>query len=148
MSSDVMIVCKEFKNQYDYLSTPDSMFGVGGKETDWDAINKWHEEHKPVHEAVFIDEASMGESWHEFGKWFVDHFYNGHGMIAVLTLAKTQEEIDKMQNEIFDKPLTFFDYKMICEAMDQMECHEKMDKGKVKDYLNKCIGKSISTENW
>ncbi len=125
-----MIICKEFNNSYRNLT----------KENDYTVDNP----------AIFIDEASMGEPWNEFGKWFVDKYYNGYSMLEVLTSTRngTQKDIDKMQDEIFDNPLKEFDYQTVCNAMDSMKCHTNMDKQKVKDYLKICVGKSISTENW
>jgi hypothetical protein len=130
------------------MSTPIELYKDGKEEE----RKKWEEEHKPVHDAVRIDEASMGEPWSEFGKWFVDKFYHGYSMMEVLLASQrpggSQEMIDEMQAEIHDNTFTEFDYKTVCDAMDQMQCYADMDKEKVKAYLKLCIGKAISTENW
>lgn len=125
-----MVICKEYNNSYHNLTEKNN--------------------YTVKNPAIFIDEASMGEPHNEFGKWFVNKYYNGYSMIETLVLSKneSQEKVDELQNKIFDNPLTTVDYENICNAVDKMKCHKDMNKNTFKKYIKSCIGKSISTENW
>lgn len=130
MSSDVMIVCKEFNNSYRNYT----------KENNYTVDIP----------AICIDEASMGEPWTEFGKWFVEKYYNGYSMLETLVMTRngSQDDVDKMQSAILDTKFTEVDYEAVCIALEKMQTKPDLNKEKLKEYLKKCIGNSISTENW
>lgn len=111
MSADMMIICKE-----------DDSGCEGGK----------------LDKAFFVDETSMGEPWHEFGKWFQSRFCGGPSIA---------EQIFGIQNHNYKK-LEKADIASVKEALETMETHTKLDKEFLLKYLNSHIGKHISTENW
>lgn len=125
-----MIVCKEFNNSYKNYT----------KENNYTVEIP----------APCIDEASMGEPWTEFGKWFVEKYYNGYSMIETLLMSRHggQEKVDEMQSAILDSVFTETDYEAVCIALEKMQTKADLDKEKLKEYLKKCIGNHISTENW
>lgn len=125
MSSDVMIICKEFNNFY------------SGRLQNLELV-------KPQKEAMFIDEASMGESWSEFGKWFVERYYQGMTMVEKVMIAGSG-----IQEETFmGREFLETDFESIKIALKNLKTHKDFDKSKVLAYLQECIGKHISTENW
>lgn len=124
MSSDVMIICKEYNNYYgDRVNHP--------------------EDRKPTKDAVFIDEASMGEPWSEFGKWFVERYYQGMTMVEqIMTAGHVKQE------SFMGREYTETDFESVKIALKKMTTHKNLDESKVLTYLQDCIGKHVSTENW
>ena len=132
MSSDIMIVCKEFKNFY---------HGVD-----------MSKDRNPVETAICIGEASMGDPGekNEFANWFISRYYSGMTMLEELSARGLTKELkDDMlfQHEAFNETDL-----VACEhALKNMECPYVKEDWRMKDlleYLKKCIGKHISTENW
>jgi len=111
MSSDMMIVCKEDSSSYN------------GKHTD---------------KAVFIDECSMGEPWHDFGKWF-GYRWCGIPSMGDQILGVHDSEYMEFTSE---------DYLAVEEAIKNKKCHKDMKKDDVLKYLKSHINKHICTENW
>lgn len=64
MSSDVMIISKEDGSGYNDYSE--------------------HEDIAKLDKALFIDEASMGEAWTEFGRWFQERYCRAPGLFEQL----------------------------------------------------------------
>ena len=88
--------------------------------------------------AFFIDEASMGEPWHEFGRWFMSRFCTAPSMFDQLAGIKDHDFTCVTQTDFF----------AVRHALKNMECHENLDKKKLIDFVRAHIGKHISTENW
>jgi len=147
MSSDVMIITKEDGNSYYDQYVPTEFM----REHDFDSpeYKAEAERRKPKREACFIDEASMGDPWNEFGKWFVQR-YNNHAydLLATVAFAHNQEQVDKMSHEVGDLTFTESDYKAVEDALKTMQVHQNLDKEKVLEYLKDTIGLHIATENW
>ena len=122
MSADMMIVCKEYKN-------------------DWAAgdIEKMMQRRDdPCYvEPYQIDETSMGEPWTEFGKWFGQRFCKAPGILDQLHGLKEHRWA------VFTQP----DYTAVLEALKTMD-HTIENEREFQEYMLKLIGKHISTENW
>ena len=116
MSSDMMLVCREDHNYY------------GGKD---ETITK-------KESAVFIDECSMGDPWHDFGKWFQERFCKGPSMMDQMMGKQTHNWME----------LTAEDVSSVKEAITHRKAHKGMNKNKLIKYMESHIGKGISTENW
>jgi len=150
MSSDVMIICKDFKNSFHEMMIP-TEFYKKSDEMDKDAFDKLleeeHKKRKPVVEAVCIDEASMGDPWTSFGSWFVDRFYSGPSMaesIMVATSGGDQHSLELFRGQVFSQA----DFEAVKKQMDETGYADSEKAPMVLEYLQKCIGKQISTENW
>ena len=126
MSSDVMIVCKEYTNDTNQLIKP------ANDGTPLPPIQRDNDK-----QAFCIDEASMGEPWTEFGKWFISRFCKAPDLIQILT-GRTEHNWT-----LFTK----VDFTAIKEALNNME-HAIKDEKKFLLYMKNLVGKHISTENW
>lgn len=97
MSSDVMIVCKE-------LDT--------------------HFEGKNYEQAIFIDEASMGCAWSEFGKWLSEYMLklrtkklDGYDINEMIKAVKSKETHEGFSDkEFFKKVEELRDRKIFIEC--------------------------------
>ena len=126
MSADMMVVCKEYNNDFARMIKP------ANEGTPLPELNQNKEE-----DAYQIDETSMGEPWTEFGKWFGSRFCKAPGILEQL------HGITGHKWSIF----TEVDYKEVEKALIKMENTIK-DKKEFLVYMKKLIGKNISTENW
>lgn len=137
MSSDVMIVCQEFENDFD---------------------SRWEKEpnKEPKVHAFRIDEASMGEPHSQFGEWFVTRFCKHANLAEQIVGIKGQhwelgkfgkgelEEVKQKIKYLEGNPKTESDKPFFKE-----DCIDKKERrNELLVYLQKCIGKHISTENW
>ena len=111
MSSDMMIICKEDDSTYE------------GEHTE---------------EAFFVDECSMGEPCHTFGKWFGERYCKCPSMLEQLAGIKEHNWLK----------LTKADAEAIKIVLNDSETHENLEKTKLIQYVDNHIGKHISTENW
>lgn len=93
---------------------------------------------KDPESAFFIDETSMGDPWHDFGKWFGQRYCRGPGIAEQMAGMKDHSHIE----------FTKADFIASKEAIETMSYHELLDKQKLLAYLESRIGKHISTENW
>lgn len=110
MSADMMVICEEDNSNY---------------EGDTD-------------KAVFIDETSMGDPWHDFGKWFQSRFCGAPGLL---------EQLAGVQKRNYTV-ITGSDVVAVSDALDKMECHGDLDKGNFVAFMKGHVDKHISTENW
>ena len=111
MSSDMMLICEE----------DDSTYEGEGTES-----------------AFFVDECSMGNPWHKFGKWFGERYCKSPSMTEQMMGMKEHDWLE----------LTKPDIEAIKMALNEFETHENLDKAELIQYINSRIGKHISTENW
>ena len=114
MSSDVMIVCLEDESSYDVYTR--------------------HSDPNKLERAVFIDEASMGEAWTEFGRWFQDRYCRAPGLFEQL-YGLTEHDYTLFTQADLDAVKT---------ALETMEHHPEISLADFKPF----VGKHISTENW
>lgn len=133
MSSDIMIVCKEFNNYY------------SGK----DLMN---DKSEPTEPAVCIGEASMGDPGDEnqFANWFISRYYSGMTMLEQVAAPQIDQKLKQdmtFQHEVFNET----DVAACQYALENMSCPylgDKNGKADVLHYLKKCVGNHVSTENW
>ncbi len=134
MSSDIMIVCKELDN--------------------W-VVNRELDDLKQSEEpAVCIGEASMGDPGeeNEFANWFISRFFSGEDMLQQMMNQQAGYDKKKRQESNFQGYLfQQVDFNCCKDAIQVMSCkylETEADRQNVITYLEKCIGKHISTENW
>jgi len=111
MSSDVMITCKEDGSNFEGANFDD---------------------------AFFIDEASMGSPWTEFGEWFVDRYCGGPSIYDQINGIK-EHDYTKLEIE---------DYDLIVRQFNELETSKNLDIDTFFGYIQRHIGKSISVEFW
>ncbi len=141
-----MIVTKEDGNSYYVQYSPLFDLRVSSVSPEYLALQ---EKIKPKREAFKIDEASMGDPWTEFGKWFVERFNNHvYGLADVLMMAKNQDDINRMQHEVGSQIFTEADYLSVEKALETMVKRPDLNKQEALDYLKGSIGLHIATENW
>lgn len=140
-----MIVCEEFKNSYNEMNPS---FEVVEK-TPVEERTALYEKHKPEIPAFQIDEASMGDPWNDFGKWFVQRYYDGPSMLeSILTVQRGMPQEQSREMLSFKSgEFSQTDLEGIKIALKQKKSYD-FDHKKLIEYLEKCIGKHISTENW
>jgi len=114
MSSDMMVICKEDDSSFE------------GTNSD---------------KAFFIDECSMDDPWHEFGKWFQRRYCRAPSMLEQLAGGMSHHEHNYIE-------LTKYDALAIDTALTELNRHERLDAEKFREYITSHIGKHISTENW
>lgn len=100
MSSDVMIVCKEIGSHFEGDNYDD---------------------------AIFVDEASMGCAWSEFGDWLTYYLYLKKGCCESLSGYEIEE---------------------IIRAVKTKSTHENLIEKEFIRKLNKLRGKKIFIECW
>lgn len=89
------------------------------------------------YEAAFkIDETYLGEPWTKFGKWFGVRYCGAPTMLEQMAGVKEHRYIE----------LTLVGVADIKKALDNME--HACNKEELIQYLERHIGKHISTENW
>ena len=86
----------------------------------------------------FVDETSMGDPWHEFGKWFQSRYCGAPGLLEQLAGIKEHNHIKVTESDVV----------AVENALANMECHENLDKVVLVEFMKAHIGKHISTENW
>lgn len=138
MSSDVMIVCKEFNNW----------------EHNRDFINDPSDKASYEEPAVCIGEASMGDVGDEnkFAAWFESRYFAGEDMVAQMMnqqIGKSKKERQEFnfQGYVFTRG----DLDACISAINELPCpylETSNDRSRIIRYLEKCVGKHISTENW
>lgn len=111
MSANMMIVCQEDDSAYH------------GKSSNL---------------ALFIDETSMGEPHHDFGKWFQSRFCGAPRFLEQLLGIKEHNFTLVTRSDVVS----------VLDALDNMDKHKGIKKESVSDYMRNHIGKHISTENW
>jgi len=145
-----MIICKEFKNSYRAQSIPSEFFRQCDKMDSKDWLKTLELETKKrntIVDAVCIDEASMSEPWTPFGKWFVDRYYAGPSMMESIMIAQRGSNHDSL--ELFRSVVfTQEDFDAVKKQMKETGYDESKNASTILEYLQKCIGNHISTENW
>lgn len=109
MSADMMIICEEDGSNYE---NPEG--------------------------CIFIDETSMGEPHHEFGRWFQSRFCGAPSLL---------DQLLGNRGHIFTL-VTNADVVAVKYALRTMRCHEELKKEAVMEFFGSHVGKRISTENW
>jgi len=118
MSSDVMIICKEDKSSFN------------------EEIKIEDNNHKS--KAFFIDEASMGRPWSNFGNWFVERYCGTPGIT---------EQLNDITEHSYRK-IDESDKVGILHKANSCKLHKDLDIKKLEDFIDEHIGKHISVENW
>jgi len=126
MSSDVMIVCKEYKNDSYQLIKP------ANAGTPLPPLPR-----DPDKQAFCIDEASMGQPYTDFGRWFVARYCKAPGIMEILA-GQTEHHWT-----LFRK----IDLAAIKLSLEELN-HNIEDTDKFLAYMKNLVGKHISTENW
>lgn len=145
-----MIICKEFKNSYHEIGVPSEFYRQSDtmETEEWLKILKVEKnKRKPVVKAQFLDEASGGEPWGSFTKWFVDEFYAGPSMMETIFVATRGGDTSKLQ-QFQEKVFTTENFEEVKRKMDETGYADGQNTPEVLEFLQKCIGNHISTENW